>query len=60
MNTDEEIRDWYAGQALTGILSNPGNVTRGPRAVAPDAFDYAEAMMAERKKRNTEAEINPS
>jgi len=53
MNTNEEIRDWYAGQALTGLLSD-GFPDSKP-AAARAAFDYAEAMMVEREKRNAAA-----
>lgn len=52
MNTDEEIRDWYAGQALVGLLSAPSQypVTPNDGHVAR-AFDIADAMMKERQKR---------
>lgn len=47
------IRDMFAAQALAGILASSGF---GPGAFghaewAKDAFDLADAMMAERKKR---------
>ncbi len=54
MNSYNEIRDWYAGQALMGILANPqqqDNVTRDPLNVVVAAFNYADAMMDVRKER---------
>lgn len=40
------LRDWFAGQALAGMLAS------GPYAamsMAADAYDYADAMLAVRK-----------
>jgi hypothetical protein len=56
------LRDWFAGQALSGILSkaiNPNNQgndsvdwasTRapGPNRASGDAYEYADAMLAAR------------
>jgi hypothetical protein len=71
--TDEHIRDWYAGQALIGIKSNPELLRICARRaiegggkqqdyVAKMAFIDAESMMAERKRRQAEdpQEGNPS
>lgn len=42
------LRDWFAGQALAGILASkyPG----GPTNVADNAYAYAAAMLAVSKK----------
>lgn len=44
------LRDWFAGQALTGIVLSPlgsgGRVTF--LSTARDAYRYADAMLAER------------
>lgn len=56
MNTDEEIRDWYAGQALAGLLAGAGSSSQYPintEVLVKRAFDYADFMMIERKKRLT-------
>ena len=43
------LRDWFAGQALAGILSRP---YRGgtPREFAEDAYEQADAMLAARNE----------
>jgi hypothetical protein len=43
---DMTLRDWFAGQALAGILASkyPGSTAN----VAMNAYAYAEAMMKER------------
>lgn len=38
------LRNQFAGQALTGLLAS-GSQDGGPRGVAYDAFQYANAMM---------------
>jgi hypothetical protein len=50
------LRDWFAGRALTGMLSYSQSDTNGNwannashRTVAEDAYRYADAMLAERK-----------
>lgn len=48
------LRDWFAGQALAGMLAFPGAVN-GSReksgvGVARAAYVYADAMLAERQK----------
>lgn len=50
---DATVRDWYAGQALAGIMANTKLCTTGdsPAVYARTAFDCAEAMMKERKLR---------
>lgn len=49
--TDEQIRDWYAGQALFGLLACP-NVHATNEKIAKSAFDLAEWMMKERQLRD--------
>ena len=52
------LRDWFAGQALTGIIrsSIEGTVDDyGPRFVAIDSYRVADTMLAERNKEGTEA-----
>jgi hypothetical protein len=45
------LRDWFAGQALTGIISNPNNMrTETFGTFARDAYIFADAMLAERAK----------
>jgi hypothetical protein len=41
------LRDWFAGQALAGILSQP-DAHMFPRTKADDAYDVADAMLAAR------------
>ena len=45
------LRDWFAGQALAGLLSSPfarKDVTWGD--FTADAYDVADAMLAQRNK----------
>lgn len=52
--TDEQIRDWYAGEALAGICFGfQGIPHEHEGAVAKACFDIADSMMSERKKRQT-------
>ncbi len=41
------LRDWFAGQALAGMLSRGGWEAEG---ASIDAFMYADAMLAARKE----------
>ena len=46
-------REWFAGQALRGLLSDaswPGDVRFDPERDAKIAFKFADAMIAESKK----------
>jgi len=45
------LRDYFAGQALTGWLARlaPNSVT-DTRVVAKDAYAFADAMLAERER----------
>jgi hypothetical protein len=46
------LRDWFAGQALNGLLSHVVGVKKGtPTAYARRAYDYADAMLAARKEK---------
>lgn len=52
------LRDYFAGQALMGILATSKTIedasgplkTLSPEAIALMAFSYADAMLAERNK----------
>jgi hypothetical protein len=41
------LRDYFAGQALPSLTEND----RDPQVVAEEAYDYADAMIAERERR---------
>ena len=64
------VLDWFAGQAMTLLLGHEikrrydfdpesgGQMSREERRwLLEDAYDLAEAMMAERKKRNAAAPV---
>lgn len=42
------LRDWFAGQALTGLIHK--DVEADPRRIAKGAYIIADAMLAERQK----------
>lgn len=49
------LRDWFAGQALIGILANPAredseNWSWQTGSLTGDAFMYADAMLEARKQ----------
>ncbi len=46
------LRDWFAGQALAGYLSDPDIVTTGEavKAIAKAMYRVADAMLEERAK----------
>lgn len=44
------LLDWFAGQAMAGFCARP-NRTLGPLTSAAESYAYAEAMIAERKRR---------
>lgn len=44
------IRDYFAGQALAGMLANPISREYAPEREAVAAYGYADAMLAERSK----------
>lgn len=45
------LRDWFAGQALAGMLSNPGRVGDFARrdSLTSEAYHWADAMLSERE-----------
>lgn len=45
------LLDWFAGQALCGLLSDHTIERVTPEGYAKSAYDYAEEMIAERMKR---------
>lgn len=45
----KSLRDEFAMAALTGLLSDPQNCGTH-KSICSDAYDYAEAMMKERRK----------
>ena len=49
-NTGMTLRDYFAGQALVGLLSNPTNDPLKPLEYASDAYNIADAMMEARKR----------
>jgi hypothetical protein len=65
-----ELRDWFAGQALAGILMSPNTPRPGESALsvhatglAEQAYAYADAMLRERDKRRprtTDVAASPS
>lgn len=44
------LRDYFAAQALSGVMADPNGWNR-PANTAANAYDYADAMLAERAKR---------
>lgn len=44
------LLDWYAGQALAGILSDP-RTSGEPEEFATAAYNFATAMLAEKARR---------
>ena len=48
------LLDWFAGQAISGLLSDPTIERCSPEEYASSSYDYAESMMNERKRRNDE------
>ena len=48
-NLGMSLRDYFAGQALAGLLACP-ETSGGEEAFALNAYKYADAMLAERQK----------
>lgn len=46
------LRDWFAGEALNGLLAGRQNRLLRPQECAEEAYLLAEAMLIERGKRN--------
>lgn len=49
-NRGMSLRDWFAGQALAGLLADP-EMNADPHPTARCAYNYADAMLAARKAR---------
>lgn len=56
MNTPNEmtLRDWFAGQALAGMLAFPEHGEKPNDWLARNAWDLADAMLSERERRAKE------
>jgi hypothetical protein len=44
------LRDWFAGQALAGILAADTGANWGYKEAAIEAYGHADAMIADRAK----------
>ena len=51
------LRDYFAAKALQGLVVSEAGLTF--KAVAEDAYKYADAMLAERQKAYSEGEGGP-
>lgn len=52
---DMTLRDWFAAQAMIGIMSTAGGFDRADRRhdmVAKNAYAFADAMLAARSNTN--------
>lgn len=49
------LRDHFAGQAMSGILTTPMEGEIDPKVLASMAYEYADAMLAERSKVDEQA-----
>jgi hypothetical protein len=56
------LRDYFAGQALVGLVANPGPAPGPPERFAAVAYEYADAMLAARngERARPEEEWNPA
>lgn len=57
-HTGMSLREWFAGQALVGLIASygPTSATFAPEADANMAFEYADAMLARARKERDEYE----
>jgi len=56
---EKRLRDWFAGQALQGIIASCGEgESINPTITARFVFEVADAMLAERAKAPTDAPHN--
>jgi len=46
------LRDWFAGQALTGWISDSTANVSEPDNIAEHCYELADAMVAEKEKRD--------
>ncbi len=46
------LRDWFAGVALSGMVSHPDMCPSTVSGVAQEAYRYADAMISERESGN--------
>lgn len=44
------LRDYFAGQALAGLLTQPAEDEYGPKCFAEAAYEMADAMLKARNK----------
>ena len=49
------LRDWFAGQALAGLLAGSPDADCGPMGYASDAYSMADAMLIARATGEKEA-----
>lgn len=54
-----ELRDWFAGQALTGIASDP-EVVMSKERIAEWCYEMADAMLEARSKSNANNPVPPN
>lgn len=47
--TGMALRDWFAGQALAGLLPYYADVAYGADGVSDEAYDLADAMLRRRR-----------
>ena len=50
LNPGMSLRDWFAGQALVGLLACPEDSCGTVKTMAGIAYEYADAMLEARKK----------
>lgn len=50
--TGMTLRDWFAGQALVNLADRAGSMAFDPKGAASIAYEFADAMLAEREKPN--------
>lgn len=49
-STGMSLRDWFAGQAMQGLIANARLGVATNAAIAADAYAMADAMLAQRAK----------
>jgi hypothetical protein len=52
---DMSIRDWFAGQALTGLLARQQGLPLFGPTIVQSAYQIADAMMEEQAKQSSAA-----